>query len=101
MTLALLTLSLALHSAVLPSASPSNDLVIKQQAPAETPGEFYERYLATVETAKTLEEVSALWSESMRAQLKIPNTPAVTIDMVRTGYSISGVKVVGTVPVRN
>ena len=68
---------------------------------SETPAAFYERYLATVETAKTLEGVSALWSESMRAQLKAPNTPAVSLDMVRTGYSVSGVKVVGAVPVRN
>ena len=103
MTLALLTLSLTLHPAVLPHASPSNGSVIEQQARAETPGEFYERYLATVESAQTVEELYEFWSDGLRAQIKAMNPRNANIDIrsVRAAYPVLGVKVVRTVPIRN
>jgi len=102
MTVALLTLFLTLHPAIGSNASSWNGPVIERQARAETPGEFYERYLATIETAQRIEELYEFWSDGLRAQIKAMYASNASIDIrsVRAAYPVVGVKVVRTVPIR-
>jgi hypothetical protein len=67
------------------------------QQRTETAGEFYERYLAAVETAQTFEELYRFWSDAQITVMKARDA-SIDIRSWRATSPVLGIKVVRTMP---